>query len=62
MTAVFDSTSVGQRMACDREADSHFGELGEHANVARHKQRAAERIDAERAREPDAVFGPEVQR
>lgn len=59
MSAVFDSTSVGQRLAHDREPD---GLLGEHANVVGHKQRMAERIDAERAREPDAVFGPEVER
>ncbi len=59
MTAVFDSTSVGQRLAHDREADSY---LGEHSNVVGHKRRMAERIDAERAREPDAVFGPEVER
>lgn len=59
MSAVFDSTSCGQRLADDRETDSY---LGEHPNVVGHKQRTAERIDAERAREPDAVFGPEVSR
>jgi hypothetical protein len=59
MSAVFDRTSVGQRLAHDRETDSY---LGEHPNVVRHQQRMAERIDAERAKEPDAVFGPEVTR
>ena len=58
MTALFDSTSVGKRLAYDREAD---GYNGEHPNVYRHQQRTAKRIDAERAREPDAVFGPELR-
>ena len=58
MPAVFDCTSVGKRLAEGREADSY---LGEHPNVVRHQQATAERIDAERAREPDAVFGPEVR-
>lgn len=57
MPAVFDATSVGKRLAYDREEGSY---LGEHPNVVRHQQRTAERIDAERAKEPDAVFGPEV--
>ena len=66
MSAVFDSTSVGKRMVDDRkrmvddrEADSHFGD---HANVLGHKQRMAERVDADEKAHPDNVFGPEVER